>query len=232
MSEPATETTARYRALIQLLRTAEDLWNASRVFFAPWNLSPSQFNVLNVLYGQPDGLSQSDLSRVLIMHRSNVTGLIDRLEKRGLVQRAAHDTDRRAYRLLLTPSGLQLLQAILPAYHRAADAVWAEFRDADAETLLLQLQSVAGNALAVAHLNTASNLILAAPQDVPAPPLADELASGSPIHSQLSRASHARVQAPRKGPRATPGRSPDSVAAANSASPSATAADALRTSDL
>ena len=39
----------RYQALIELLRTAENLWNASRVFFARWELSPSQFNVLNLL---------------------------------------------------------------------------------------------------------------------------------------------------------------------------------------
>ena len=63
----------RYAALIQLLRTAEELWNASRVFFARWELSPSQFNLLNVLTEFPDGCTQSDLSRQLIMHRSNVT---------------------------------------------------------------------------------------------------------------------------------------------------------------
>ena len=45
----------RYRALLQLLRTAENLWNASRVFFGRWDLSPSQFNVLNLLSGEPDG---------------------------------------------------------------------------------------------------------------------------------------------------------------------------------
>ena len=77
----------RYQALIELLRTAETLWNASRVFFARWDLSPSQFNVLNLLYEQPGGCTQIELSRQLIMHRSNVTGLVDRLEARGLLQR-------------------------------------------------------------------------------------------------------------------------------------------------
>ena len=48
----------RYEALLELLRTAESLWNASRVFFAAWDLSPSQFNVLNVLHQQRDGRTQ------------------------------------------------------------------------------------------------------------------------------------------------------------------------------
>src|ERR1035437_23608 len=78
-----------YRALMELLRTADTVWNASRAFFERWDLSPSQFNVLTLLHLTPDGLSQTDLSRQLIMHRSNLTGLVDRLEKRGLVARQA-----------------------------------------------------------------------------------------------------------------------------------------------
>ncbi|MBL9139047.1 MAG: MarR family transcriptional regulator [Verrucomicrobiales bacterium] len=141
---------ARYQALIQLLRTAEDLWNASRVFFARWDLSPSQFNVLNLLYGQIDGLSQSELSRLLIMHRSNATGLIDRLERRRLVQRTEDPQDRRAYRVLLTPNGIDLLQTIYPHYFKAADAVWAGLPDQRVEGLLRELRDLATQATQVA----------------------------------------------------------------------------------
>ena len=86
----------RYQALLQLLRTADTIWNASRAFFDRWDLGPSQFNVLNLLRLHPDGLSQSELSRELIMHRSNVTGLVDRLERRSLVERKDAAGDRRA----------------------------------------------------------------------------------------------------------------------------------------
>lgn len=114
----------RYEALLQVLRTAEALWESSRVFFARWGLSPSQFNVLNLLRESPDGRSQAELSRELIMHRSNVTGLVDRLEKRGLVRRADDRRDRRAWRVTLTPAGRKLLGDILPAYFATAEAVW------------------------------------------------------------------------------------------------------------
>ena len=65
--------------MLQLLRTADSLWNSSRLFFGRWRLSPSQFNVLNILHNQPNGLSQIELGRRLITHRSNITGLVDRL---------------------------------------------------------------------------------------------------------------------------------------------------------
>jgi DNA-binding MarR family transcriptional regulator len=114
----------RYEALIQVLRTSERLWEASRRFFEQWDLSPSQFNVLNVLSDAGEGLTQSDLSRNLLMHRSNVTGLVDRLEKRGLVSREPIPSDRRAWKVVLTAQGRKMLEKILPRYYAAAEEVW------------------------------------------------------------------------------------------------------------
>lgn len=144
----------RYQALIQLLRTAEDLWNASRVFFSRWDLSPSQFNVLNLLRRRPEGLSQSELSRLLIMHRSNATGLVDRLESRGLVRREDDSTDRRAYRVVLASAGLALMEEIYPHYYAAADRVWAEIPDERVKELVGELETLAAHAGAVAVLST------------------------------------------------------------------------------
>ena len=117
----------RYVALLELLRTAETLWHASREFFARWNLSPSQFNILNLLRVAAEGCTQVDLSRQLIMHRSNVTGLVDRLEARGLLKRTESPGDRRAHRVILTATGRRLVEKILPDYHRAADTIWGSF---------------------------------------------------------------------------------------------------------
>ena len=136
----------RYVALLQLLRTAEAVWNSSRIFFDRWDLSPSQFNVLNLLGDRPAGSTQSDLSRVLIMHRSNLTGLVDRLEARGLVRRREQDGDRRAWRVVLTPAGRRLLAGILPHYYAAADQVWGALPPARIRCLLDELDQLSRNA--------------------------------------------------------------------------------------
>jgi len=146
MAANATSPGPRYGALLQLLRTAESLWNASRLFFAQWDLSPSQFNVLNLLYDQPAGSTQVELSRSLIMHRSNVTGLVDRLEARGLVQRRDNAGDRRAYRVVLTAAGRKLVQQILPHYYTAAEKVWGELAVNRANQLVNDLIRVCANA--------------------------------------------------------------------------------------
>lgn len=146
MNHDIQEAGPRYKALLQLLRTAETLWNSSRIFFARWDLSPSQFNILNVLHGEPDGLTQIELSRVLIMHRSNVTGLVDRLEERNLIRRNDNPDDRRVYKVVLTAAGRKLIEKILPEYHDAAEKIWGDFPAKRAKQLAMELAELAANA--------------------------------------------------------------------------------------
>lgn len=150
MRQRLDENHPSYRALMELLRTADTIWNASRVFFERWDLSPSQFNVLNLLRLNPSGLSQTDLSRQLIMHRSNVTGLLDRLERRGLVTRRDVAADRRAYNVVLTPAGVGLLRDIMPKYYQEAAQVWGRVPARRAAELITVLQQVAQNAQRIA----------------------------------------------------------------------------------
>lgn len=143
-------TSPHYRLLLQLLRTADTIWNASRLFFDRWDISPSQFNVLNLLHLCPEGLSQTELSRELIMNRSNVTGLIDRLEKRDLVKRKEVASDRRAYRVVLTTAGLKLIREILPHYYAGATQVGGSLSPERAEELTAVLTQMAKEAEAIA----------------------------------------------------------------------------------
>ncbi len=140
----------RYQALLQLLRTADTVWDASRIFFEQWGLGPSQFNVLNLVHLSPEGLSQTELSRELIMHRSNITGLVDRLEKKGWVERKEVLADRRAYRVVLTAAGAKLLEEILPRYYAGADRVWGRLSAKRVQEILSDLREVAENARRVA----------------------------------------------------------------------------------
>lgn len=136
----------RYQALLGVLRAAESLWQASRVFFAHWDLSASQFNILNLLRDAPDGLTQSELSRELITHRSNVKGLVDRLEKRGLVARKENAKDGRAWRVVLTAAGRRLVERVLPPYYAVAEEVWGDLPSARAKTLAGDLEQVSSRA--------------------------------------------------------------------------------------
>jgi len=145
MKTKSDDADPRYQALMELLGTAETVWNVSRLFFERWNLSPSQFNVLNLLRLNPAGLSQTELSRRLIMHRSNLTGLVDRLEKRRLVERREVANDRRAYNVVLTAAGAGLLRDILPGYYEGARRVWDNLPPKRISELMADMRQIAKN---------------------------------------------------------------------------------------
>jgi len=69
-----------------------------------FNLTPQQFSLLAFLWIE-DGISQAELSEKSQIDRTTMCGLVDRLEKEGLVQRLPHPADRRAYRICLTDRG-------------------------------------------------------------------------------------------------------------------------------
>lgn len=84
------------------------------------------------------------------MHRSNVTGLVDRLEKRGLLERHDVAADRRAYRVALTAAGTRLLNEVLPRYYEDAARVWGNLPAKRAAELIADLRQVAQNAERIA----------------------------------------------------------------------------------
>jgi MarR family transcriptional regulator, 2-MHQ and catechol-resistance regulon repressor len=71
-----------------------------------------------------------------------VTGLIDRLEVRGLVRRRETPRDRRAYRVVLTAAGAKTIQHILPHYYQAAEKIWADLSLAQVRQVTTALAKV------------------------------------------------------------------------------------------
>ena len=71
------------------------------------DISVAYFAVLQTLW-ENDGLSITDLGEKAQLEKSTMTSLIDRMEGAGLVKREEHPTDRRAYKICLTPRGKSL----------------------------------------------------------------------------------------------------------------------------
>ncbi len=64
-----------------------------------------RFDLMSQLWRYPDGLKMNELSRHLMVTGGNVTGIVDPLEKDGLVERMPEPADRRAFRVRLTRAG-------------------------------------------------------------------------------------------------------------------------------
>ncbi len=111
-------TATPFELITSVLSTADAFLREGTRLFKPLGLTVAQYNVLNVLAGNPEngGLSQRELSDELVVDRSNVTGLLDRMEKAGWVRRADDPADRRIYRVHLTPEGRRLWEKTSPLY--------------------------------------------------------------------------------------------------------------------
>lgn len=87
------------------------MYRQAERFFSAYQITPSQFDMLVVL-SDKGVMPLSKLSESLCCACSNVTGLVDRLERDGLVKRERSQEDRRVILLGLTPKGQELLQNV------------------------------------------------------------------------------------------------------------------------
>ena len=111
-----------HEALLSLVRTSSLMQKLSDRFFSRFGLTDVQFNILMILKEhRSEGLSQQQLSEHLIVTKSNVVGLIDRLERSGYVSREAHPSDRRFNQIVLTSKGEKLEARIEKLYFKEVD---------------------------------------------------------------------------------------------------------------
>ena len=81
-------------------------------------LSRSTFNTLNIISrSETKGCTHKELSELLLVSRANVTGLVDSLVRRNLVERQDSEKDRRLSIVKITKKGEELLSSVIPFYY-------------------------------------------------------------------------------------------------------------------
>jgi DNA-binding MarR family transcriptional regulator len=100
-------------AYLNLQRTSNALSQGIAELLRVYDLTPAQYNVLRILRGAGEnGLNASDIAGRMISRDPDVTRLVDRLEKRGLVERWRCSEDRRVVWTRIAPAGLELINPI------------------------------------------------------------------------------------------------------------------------
>jgi DNA-binding MarR family transcriptional regulator len=98
-------------AWMRLARVFQKIDRASEVHLRPWNLNVAQFDVL-ARVGAAKGITQQELADRLLVTKGNISQLLDRLERRGLLKRCQ---EGRTNTLSLTEEGQQLYAQVVPA---------------------------------------------------------------------------------------------------------------------
>lgn len=103
-------------------------------------LTTQQTQLLCVLSRGPVGMTE--LSRSLHLEKSSLTGLVDRVERRGLVERVPDARDRRACHVTLTAEGTHCATEVHQAVTERLDALGAELPAAEREAVAAALARV------------------------------------------------------------------------------------------
>jgi len=112
----------------------------------PLNVTRSQWWVLAYL-SREDGMTQSQLAEELDLGKVAVGGLIDRLEKAGLLRRDADASDRRVNRVFLEPKSKQLIAKMRKVSHKLNQQILEGLADENLESTAVTLDSMKRNLL-------------------------------------------------------------------------------------
>ena len=111
------------------------------------DLLPREYGVLYALGGARDGLRMTELCDDVLLTQAGISRLVSRLEKRGLVQRSGDPADARAYRIRLTPAGVEVQRALGRAHGRqVAEAMTRALDDEQLRTLRELCQALTARA--------------------------------------------------------------------------------------
>jgi len=103
----------QHAVFIAILKTADALAQEAEQLLKSRGLTGTQFNVLRILRGAgPGGLPCSAIGDRMISHDPDMTRLLDRMEKRGLISRERQTNDRRVVKARITREGLEILKPL------------------------------------------------------------------------------------------------------------------------
>ena len=137
-----------HEALLNIYYTAARIRKKAGEFFRRHGLTDVQFNVLSLLRhqsGELGGLTQVELSKMMLVNRANITTLIDRMEKAGLVARKPVRDDRRYNSIELTPHGVEMYHKVSGIYKQKIGEIMHVLNDEELESLKTVLEKLRRN---------------------------------------------------------------------------------------
>lgn len=102
-------------------KAAQQVTRRARELLAPFDVTPVQYAVLKIVCGS-DGMSGAEIGARIVLDSASITGVVDRLEENGLVQRRPDPRDRRVNQIVATPR----TEALIASLDAAMDRLNAE----------------------------------------------------------------------------------------------------------
>lgn len=143
MSDPLSKR--RLKLWIRLLGVTRAAEGQLREFLrVKHDTTLPRFDVMAALYRRREGLSMTELSRMLLVSNGNATAVVDRLERDGLARRTPSETDRRTVFVSLTSEGLAAFEGFAADHEAEVNRIFAGLSEEDIELLTEILKRMGG----------------------------------------------------------------------------------------
>ena len=141
---------ASCQAFLHLIKTTDDVWRVMDKHLADFGISQGRFLVMMLLIEKPDvdypcPTSPAEIADMASVSRATVTGLLDNLEKDGLISREPDLNDRRATNVKLTPDGYAFMEKILPTHFRILNDLMSPLDAEERSTLVTILNKISAH---------------------------------------------------------------------------------------
>jgi DNA-binding MarR family transcriptional regulator len=140
---PGLDASACY-TFLQLLRTGDELLALDEQVLASHGTRHGRFNLLMILMKCTEGqaATPADLAEKTGVTRATISGLLDGLQKDGLIERRSDPQDRRLIRVHLTAAGQTFLDKIRPAYSRWFSSIVEPLSEQERRQLVFLLEKI------------------------------------------------------------------------------------------
>ena len=133
--------------MVNIIYTTETWKKLSNGIYKQFEITPAQYNVLALIFWQSEagvGLTQAEISEMMLVKPANTTPLVDRMEKLGLVKRSPVPEDRRYWRVSLLPKGESTFKAAHKIWFERIQHVLGPLSDEELDTIIRLMEGIRG----------------------------------------------------------------------------------------
>ena len=114
---------------------------------APYDITPSQYGILNCLWINDGTCLPRQIAELLCLETSTVSGILDKMQKKDLIDRVINPENRREILVMITPKGEALKAPVLKIIDEVNEEVLKDFSPKETEFIRKSLRQIAEKAL-------------------------------------------------------------------------------------
>lgn len=131
---------------LNFIYTYNNFKEDQKIFFKPYDITPQQYNVLRILRGAyPNPYTTSQVRDRMLDKMSDASRIVERLVKKGLVNRTTTKSDKRLVDVVISDNGLELLSTIDKPLSHEMSNTFARFTEEERETFTILLDKMRKN---------------------------------------------------------------------------------------